>query len=141
MLEVQPVSPTLTPALPEPLPPSSSVAATADELAFFDKIKKFLNNKNVMNEFLKLCNLYTQEIIDKGKLVQRAHSFIGGNADLMGWFKSFLKYDEQDEVVQNIARPVSGRVSLANCRGYGPSYRLLPKTVSESPSLLGHLAG
>jgi paired amphipathic helix protein Sin3a len=124
------VSPTLTPALPEPIPPTTTTVATLDELAFFDRAKKFIANKNNMNEFLKLCNLFSQDLIDKSLLLTRAQSFIGGNPELFAWFKNFLGYEPETNVTQTKAKTVSGRVSLSNCRGLGPSYRLLPKRVS-----------
>ena len=115
--------------MPEPLPPTSTSAATPEELAFFDRVKKFIGNKQTMNEFLKLCNLFSQDLIDRNVLVHRVSAFIGGNADLMGWFKTFVNYDEADEVIINRPKPPTGRVALSNCRGLGPSYRLLPKRV------------
>ncbi|KAI9698496.1 MAG: Transcriptional regulatory protein sin3 [Candelina mexicana] len=120
-------SPTLTPALPQPLPPTSSERTDNDELAFFDRAKKFISNKQTFNEFLKLCNLFTQDLINKNVLVHKASSFIGGSADLMTWFKNFVGYEGKDEVIENNAKVLSGRVTLSNCRGLGPSYRLLPK--------------
>ncbi|KAI9714226.1 MAG: hypothetical protein M1812_006447 [Candelaria pacifica] len=121
------VSPTLTPALPEPLPPTSTERTDNDELAFFDRAKKFISNKQTYNEFLKLCNLFTQDLINRNVLVHKASSFIGGSSDLMNWFKAFVGFDGKDEVIENNARVLSGRVTLSNCRGLGPSYRLLPK--------------
>lgn len=47
----------------------------------------------------------------------------------MKWFQEFIGYDEKDVIVENKARIPGGRVSLSNCRGLGPSYRLLPKRV------------
>ena len=127
--ELPAVSPTLTPALPEPMPPSSRGGATPDELNFFDRVRKFVSNKQTFNEFLKLCNLFSQDLIDKHILVQKATNFIGGNAELMTWFKNFLKWDGRDEVIENMPR-INGKVKLSNCRGLGPSYRLLPRVVS-----------
>ncbi len=121
------VSPTLTPALPEPLPPAPTERTDNDELAFFDRAKKFISNKQTFNEFLKLCNLFTQDLINKNVLVHKAASFIGGSPDLMSWFKTFVGYEGKDEVIENNAKVLSGRVTLSNCRGLGPSYRLLPK--------------
>lgn len=123
-----PVSPTLTPALPEPMPPTTSTSPNQDELAFFDRVKKFIGNKNTMNEFLKLCNLFSQDLIDKQLLIYRAQSFIGGNQELFSWFKKFMGEDEEQK-----SRPktVNSRVSLSNCRSLGPSYRLLPKRERE----------
>jgi len=121
------VSPTLTPALPEPLPPTITSGATTEEIAFFDRVKKFIGNKQTMNEFLKLCNLFSQDLIDKNVLVHKVASFIGGNPELMNWFKRFVHYDGRDEVIENKPKAPTGRVTLSNCRGLGPSYRLLPK--------------
>lgn len=127
--EQPPTSPTLIPALPSPLPPVTSSAANSDELNFFDRAKKAISNKNMFNEFLKLCNLFSQDLIDRTHLVHRARTFIGTNPDLMKWLQDFLGYDERDILVENKPRIPGGRVSLSNCRGLGPSYRLLPKRV------------
>ncbi|KAK8225885.1 hypothetical protein HDK90DRAFT_496121 [Phyllosticta capitalensis] len=121
------VSPTLTPAPPEPMPPTTSLAAQADELAFFDRVKKYISNKNTMNEFLKLCNLFSNDLIDKSLLLHRAQSFIGGNPELMNWFRKFLEFDKEEDKLENRPKPPSGRVALSNCRGLGPSYRQLPR--------------
>jgi len=134
-VDVPPVSPTLVPALPQPMAPNSTTAATTDEVAFFDRVKKFIGNKSTMNEFLKLCNLFSQDLIDKNVLVFRVQNFIGSNLELFNWFKSFVGYDGKDQIIENHARPASGRVTLNNCRGLGPSYRYLPKRVSSSQQL------
>jgi len=127
--DMPPASPTLVPALPSPIPPTTSSAATSEELSFFDRAKKAISNKNTFNEFLKLCNLFSQDLVDRTVLVHRARSFIGTNPELMKWFQDFIGYDEKDVIVENKARIPGGRVSLSNCRGLGPSYRLLPKRV------------
>ncbi|KAH9879317.1 hypothetical protein J1614_002756 [Plenodomus biglobosus] len=124
-----PVSPTLTPALPEPIPPTTTTSPSQDELAFFDRVKKYIGNKNTMNEFLKLCNLFSQDLIDKQLLIARAHSFIGGNQELFAWFKKFM--GEDDEQQKSRPKTVNSRVSLSNCRSLGPSYRLLPRRERE----------
>lgn len=124
-----PVSPTLTPALPEPMPPTTTTSPSQDELAFFDRVKKFIGNKNIMNEFLKLCNLYSQDLIDKQLLLYRAQSFIGGNQELFAWFKKFMGEDEEQQNLR--PKTVNSRVSLSNCRSLGPSYRLLPRRERE----------
>ena len=87
-----------------------------------------------MNEFLKLCNLFSQDLIDKAVLVSRASNFIGANPELMAWFKRFVSYDGRDEIIENKPRPPASKVILSNCRGYGPSYRLLPKRVCQESS-------
>lgn len=128
-----PVSPTLIPDLPAPILPTTGSAATSDELSFFDKAKKAIGNKVVMGEFLKLCNLYSQDLVDRTFLVHRANAFIGGNPELMKYFREWLGYDEREILVENKARVPSGRVMLSNCRGHGPSYRLLPKRERQKP--------
>jgi paired amphipathic helix protein Sin3a len=120
----------LTPIIPEPLAPTSTSSATSEELAFFDRVKKYIANKSTMNEFLKLCNLFSQDLIDRNVLVHKVSNFIGGNPDLMNWFKAFVNYEGGDEVIDNRPKAPTGRVVLSNCRGLGPSYRLLPKRVS-----------
>lgn len=127
------IEPNLTPVMPEPLAPTPYAAAAADEIGFFDRVKKFLNNKTTNSEFLKLCNMYTQDLIDKDVLTAKAHQFIGGHADLSAWFKAFVMYNGEDQVVDNRPAPPTGRVSLSNCRGYGQSYRLLPKRERLKP--------
>lgn len=121
------VSPTLVPALPEPIPPTVTPGATTEEIAFFDRVKKFIGNKQTMAEFLKLCNLFSQDLIDKNVLVHKVESFIGANPELMSWFKKFVGYSGRDEVVENKPKAPTDRVALSNCRALGPSYRLLPK--------------
>jgi paired amphipathic helix protein Sin3a len=96
-------------------------------VAFFDKVKKYLSNKQIFAEFLKLCNLYTQDLIDKAVLVHKVSNFIGQNAELIDFFKKFVEYRGPEEIIDNRPRPPTGKVSLSNCRGLGPSYRLLPK--------------
>lgn len=121
--------------MPEPLPPTNASGATQEEIAFFDRVKKFISNKSTMNEFLKLCNLFSQDLINKNVLVHKVSNFIGGNPDLMNWFRQFVAYDGEEEVIDNVPKAPTGRVALSNCRGLGPSYRLLPKRVRATISL------
>ncbi|CAK7236960.1 Transcriptional regulatory protein sin3 [Sporothrix curviconia] len=121
------IEPTLTPMMPGPLPRSGYIQDTQDGLNFFERVKKFLPNRTTMNEFLKLINLYRLGLIELNVLVSKSHAFIGGNAELFNFFKNFVGYTGEDEVVDNQPAPPSGKVSLSNCRGFGPSYRLLPR--------------
>ena len=125
--EMPPASPTLVPSLPSPMPPSKDSSSIAEQLAFFDRVKKFLGDKRTFTEFLKLCNLFTQELIDKNTLMHKAYGFIGSNPDLTNWFKDFIKYDGRDVIIENQPKIPGDKVVLSNCRGYGPSYRLLPE--------------
>jgi paired amphipathic helix protein Sin3a len=131
MLDGPSVEPTLTPVMPEPIGPTPQSLASAEEFAFFDRVKKHIGNRAVTNEFIKLLNLYVMDLITKEVLVHKASQFIGGNAELIKWLKDFVKFNGGDQVIENRPKPPTGRVSLSNCRGYGPSYRLLPRRVSE----------
>jgi paired amphipathic helix protein Sin3a len=123
-----PPSPSLVPALPVPMPPTTTSAATSEEMNFFERSKKVIGNKNTTTEFLKLFNLYSQDFIDKGTLHFRARAFIGGNPDLVKWLQEYLGLGEEEAEGRELKpRIPTGRISLSNCRGLGPSYRLLPK--------------
>lgn len=63
-------------------------------------------------------------------MVTKVENFIGGNKELMEWFKRFVEYEGRDEIIYNIPRNVN-KVRLSVCRGLGPSYRLLPKLVGD----------
>jgi len=105
--------------------------ASVEELAFFDKVKKALGNKQTYSEFLKLLNLFSQDILDRKLLVERVETFLAPHKDLMDWFKTFVGWDGKDEIIENVAAP-RHKVDLSTCRRYGESYRLLPKNVSEN---------
>jgi paired amphipathic helix protein Sin3a len=131
--EAQAIAPTLTPIMPEPIPPTTTSGAGPDELAFFERVKKFISNKSVTNEFLKLLNMFSQDLIDRNVLVHKVSQFLGGNPDLMNQFKNILNYEGPEAeqiIIDNQPKAPTGRVALSNCRGLGPSYRLLPKRVS-----------
>ena len=49
------------------------------------------------------------------------------------WLNNFLGDEDDEPEIENVVRPTHARISLANCRGLGPSYRLLPKQVRDSP--------
>ncbi|OJJ46130.1 hypothetical protein ASPZODRAFT_133127 [Penicilliopsis zonata CBS 506.65] len=132
--DVPAVSPTLVPALPEPIQPTFSLTPTQEEFAFFDRVKKFIGNKQTFSEFLKLCNLYSTDLIDRHILIKRAAGFIGSNPELMNWFKRFMHIEEpEDKIIDLKAKQESGTVNLSHCRSLGPSYRLLPKRERQKP--------
>ncbi|RUS19702.1 hypothetical protein BC937DRAFT_87073 [Endogone sp. FLAS-F59071] len=121
------VSPSAAPVRNElPLPPSKP-PISAEESEFFDRVKKYIGNKQTYNEFLKVLNLFSQQIVDQNLLVERVESFIGGNKDLFEWFKSFVGYDGKDEIIENVPA-TTPKPDLMQCKAYGPSYRLLPKS-------------
>jgi paired amphipathic helix protein Sin3a len=109
---------------------------TPDEIAFFDRVKKAIDDRTVYHEFLKTLNLFVQEIIDVRTLVDRARGFL--NEELLAQFKEILGWDDRavevdtgsgegGPVAPALDRP---RVDLGNCPKFGPSYRRLPTSVS-----------
>ncbi len=123
------VEPTLTPVMPEPLAPIPLSVSGQDDFAFFDRVKKHIGNRTAMTEFLKLINLWNLDLIDKEVLIYKANQFMGGNPELFNTLVSMFRQASEEEVVENRPEPPTGKVSLSNCRGLGPSYRLLPKRV------------
>ncbi|KAJ3220080.1 Transcriptional regulatory protein sin3 [Dinochytrium kinnereticum] len=97
---------------------------TIEELEWIDRCKRTIGNKATYNEFLKVLNLFSQEIIDAKTLVERVEPFLSRAPELFDWFKKFVKYEE-DVVIFNTPaeRP---EVDLRTCRKVGHSYRLLP---------------
>ncbi|KAL4073700.1 hypothetical protein J3A83DRAFT_4090896 [Scleroderma citrinum] len=67
-----------------------------DETHFFDRVKRAINNRDVFNEFLKLVNLFTQELIDTARLVREARNFLG-DGELMHQFREILCWDDRRE--------------------------------------------
>lgn len=128
-------NPTLVPGIPEPVPPSANVPQSSllEELGFFDKVKKAVGNKQTYNEFLKVLNLYSQDIIDKETLVARVDSFLGDKfPDLLNWFKQFVGYKEKSLHIEDITFK-KHQLELSLCKTYGPSYRQLPKVETYMP--------
>lgn len=130
------------PAQP-PLPPSKSSkrarqaagmsTRTAEESAFYERVKRFLGDKQAYSEFLKCLNLFCQDIIKMQDLVHLVHRFIGSNEELFGWFKRYIGYTDQASVEGPIWKLGSalvnehGELNLQACKKVG-SYRIYPKS-------------
>lgn len=137
----------LLPSGPQPL-------ASPDEVAFFDKVKKFIDDKYTYHEFLKLINLWSQDLLDTRALIDRTELFIGQSGDIWQTFKKWVLADEAGVVPQNIDSSQGGfgfgnmigvdakvvdnipmlerpkpDLSASKVKSYGPSYRKLPSTV------------
>ncbi|KAJ2797518.1 Transcriptional regulatory protein sin3, partial [Coemansia helicoidea] len=139
---------------------ANPASATSEELAFFERAKRFIGQPSAYNEFLKLLNLFNQQVLDPKTLVERAESFIGDDHELFGWFKQFVGFDDQqrelddarsgdEEIVESLLgpepapymppeeaaktlRPARPKVDLMQCKAYGPSYRLLPDAATRA---------
>ncbi|EUC56682.1 histone deacetylase complex, SIN3 component, putative [Rhizoctonia solani AG-3 Rhs1AP] len=107
---------------------------TPDEIAFFERVKKLHDDRSVYHEFLKMLNLFVQEIIDARTLVDRARHYL--NEELLVQFKEILGWDDRAVEPDNgsgeggpVAPPLDRpRIDLGNCPKFGPSYRRLPLT-------------
>jgi paired amphipathic helix protein Sin3a len=108
-----------------------------DEFGFFDRVKKYLDDRSKYTEFLKLLNLFTQEIIDVATLLEKSLLFIGGSEELVTGFKDLVGWDPvrdgrvkgEEWIIDNepvLERPL---VQLHLMKSFGPSYRKLPDSV------------
>lgn len=67
-----------------------------DDSQFFDRVKRALENRETYNEFLKLVNLFVQDIIDTARLVREARNWLG-DGELMAQFREILGWDDRRE--------------------------------------------
>jgi paired amphipathic helix protein Sin3a len=111
---------------------------TPDELMFFDRAKKALDTREAYEDFLKLLNLFSKDIIDAKTLVDRAEVFLG-DGDLLVEFKELMAYDDPKTRAER-GPPGSVRmrepeplVAQPPDDDLGPSYRRLPESVSCCP--------
>lgn len=126
--------------------------ASPEEVAFFDKVKKYIDDKVTYHEFLKLINLFTQDIIDAKVLLDRAALFIGDAGDIWATFKRIVGADDLGHIghatqaqsgfgfggMINIDNQLSENTPMLDrvkpdyggpkVKAYGPSYRKLPST-------------
>lgn len=116
-------------------PPHPPVQTPPDELLFFERAKRTLESRDTYEEFLKLLNLYSKDIIDAKTLVDLAQVFLG-DGDLLAQFKDVVGVDERQNSIE-YGPPGSIRTgppeplpALPADQGEGPSYRKLPESVS-----------
>ena len=69
------------------------------EPAFFDRVKKTLENSGTYEEFLKLLNLFTRDIINIDSLMDRADVFL--DLELMRQFKELMGWEERYSTTEN----------------------------------------
>ncbi|CAO3630909.1 unnamed protein product [Cunninghamella blakesleeana] len=105
---------------------------SGEEVEFFERVKKYIGSKATYNAFLKVLNLFSQQIVDQNVLVNRVEGFIGGNKELFDMFKTLVGYDGKDELIENEPVDDSIKPDLSQSETYGPSYRVIPKAWRES---------
>lgn len=132
----------------------ASKYGSLNDFAFFDKVRKALNNQDAYDNFLRCVILFNQAVISRVELVQLVTPFLGQFPELVKWFKEFLGQTESssihlgsinspplqssegvlyDPIVNNTSRP--GRPTSENalnidysaCKRIGASYCALPK--------------
>lgn len=132
-----------TGAIAQGPPPTNQ--ETYEERLFFDRIADYVDDKFTYYEFLKLLNLYTQDIIDLPTLVSRAWLFIGQAPDLWMDFREIVGWRDNGQagntvgnvgrtiengewIVENVPAVERKTVDLTKCEAAGPSYRKLPQS-------------
>ncbi|OCF56596.1 paired amphipathic helix protein Sin3a [Kwoniella mangroviensis CBS 10435] len=138
---------------PAPSGNQPQTLASPDEVAFFDKVKKAIDDKVVYHEFLKLINLFVQDMIDTQTLLERAYHFIGEAPEVWANFQKVVGANADgkappnpataqggygfggmigvdNQVVENVPMLERVKPDLAgkNAKSFGPSYRKLPRT-------------
>jgi paired amphipathic helix protein Sin3a len=111
---------------------------TPDEVAFFEKAKRFIDDRATYQEFLKFLTLFTHEIIDMPTLLSKAFLFIGSNEDLFAQFKELVGWNpirdgmiEGEEWLIENENALNRRFDINSLKTYGPSYRKLPESASR----------
>ncbi len=103
-------------------------------LLFFERAKRALEARDVYDDFLKLLNMYTRDIIDLKTLVVRAEKFLADDT-LHAQFKRLVNWDDKIGNV-NYGPPGSIRTGPHDATlqrpvddAESPSYRRLPESV------------
>lgn len=104
---------------------------SAEELDFFENVKRFFNNTSVYAEFLRCINLFNQDLIGMKELLQMVGNYLGKAPELFQWFKQYVGCRDEVDLGGGIAKDSSDASELPlldvnRCKKYG-SYRLLPK--------------
>ncbi|KAH9964149.1 hypothetical protein BC827DRAFT_1356668 [Russula dissimulans] len=114
-------------------PSSLGPTSQQEELMFFERAKRALEARDVYDDFLKVLNMYTRDIIDLKTLVVRAEKFLADDA-LLAQFKRLVNWDDRIGNV-NYGPPGSIRTGPHDAAlprpiddAQSPSYRRLPES-------------
>ena len=121
--------------IPNGVPP-----AAQEELAFFDRAKRFLDQREAYDDFLKLLSLYTRDILEIKDLVLKVDELFNGDMDLCTQFRALIEWDDvrDGQGMGNVERGPPGSLRMGPPEalsaapvddGLGPSYRLCPDSV------------
>lgn len=103
-----------------------------ETLNHFERIKKHIANKINYGNFVKLLNLFSNNILDKRMLVERVEYYIGDSYELFTWFKKYVNFKDLPLSIENIEFK-KHRLELGLCKRYGASYRQIPKSDTYMP--------
>lgn len=112
----------------------ANVQSAPDELIFFERAKRTLESKDTYEEFLKLLNMYSKDIINAKTLVNMAQVYLG-DGDLLSQFREVIGIDERQDSIEHgppgsiRTGPPEALSALPAEDGEGPSYRRLPESV------------
>lgn len=126
------LDPSLVPVVPEPTEPIENSLNLMEETNFFERVKKSIGNKQLYNEFLKILNLFSQDLLSVDELVEKVEYYIGSYKELFDWFKVFVGYQDKPKRIENVVHE-KHKLDLDLCEAYGPSYKRLPKTDTFMP--------
>lgn len=112
-----------------PTAPIDGPVISAVEAEFFDRVKKHIGNKQTYLSFLRVLNLFTQQVLDANQLIDRCDSYLSGNKDLFNQLQKLVGYDGKDRIIENVPL-LSSKIEYGSGIEYGPSYRSVPKHVS-----------
>ncbi len=92
---------------------------SSEETEFFDKVKRYLDNRQLYADFLKCLSLFSQDILKLPDLLAMVHSFIGGNGELFEWFKRYINYKDTDGPIWyssglNVNTPTGSKASASS---------------------------
>ncbi|OAD03303.1 hypothetical protein MUCCIDRAFT_48800 [Mucor lusitanicus CBS 277.49] len=115
-----------SPLVLPPTAPADGPIISAVEAEFFDRVKKHIGNKQTYFSFLRVLNLFTQQVLDANQLIDRCESYLSGNKELYHQLKKLVGYDGKDRVIENVPL-VPSKLDYSAAYEYGPSYRSVPK--------------
>ncbi|THH20323.1 hypothetical protein EW146_g1003 [Bondarzewia mesenterica] len=91
-----PTPPTTYRAPPISASISNAPPAGPDDTQFFARVRRTVDSRESYNEFLRIVNLFTQDYIDRARLIRESRFFLG-DGDLMMQFKDILGWDDAQE--------------------------------------------
>ena len=120
----------------------SQQGSGVDEIVFFDRLKKVLEQRDTYDSFLKLLDMFAREIIDAKLLIQRAETFFG-DTELFAQFKDLMGWDDKRDgggpedgppgsIRTNWTGDWASRNGSDKEERCGKSYRRLPLQVTTS---------